>query len=148
TFSAVVRNQGNASAGPFRVSFYLSTNSVISTTDRNVSSCTYTSLGAGTSNTCSGPLTIPAGLAPGTYRGGAIVDDLSQVDESVEDNHLMTASNTISIQQAAKPDLTVTSVTLPSRATSAAELTFSAVVRNQGNASAGSFRVSFYLSTN
>ena len=75
--------------------FYLSTNSTISTQDIIIGNCTFSSLGAGATNTCSGPLTLSTSLSPGIYRGGAIVDDQGQVDESDECNNSLAAPNTM-----------------------------------------------------
>ena len=89
----IIRNQGSANAGPFRVGFYYSTNSNI--TASSIFSGTYCDITAGlTANntfTCSGSVSIPASLPQGTYYFGAIVDDLNQVTESSESNNLRLA---------------------------------------------------------
>jgi subtilase family serine protease len=155
-FSATVGNQGSGAAGPFRMSFYLSADSVVATADTNIGACTFTLLAAGdsatglqagASTTCSGPVAIPSWLSPGTYYGGAIADDQNQVDESDENNNTLMASGTIVLAIVQKPDPIVTSVTFPSSGTIGAQATFAATVKNQGNAAAGAFRLGFYLST-
>lgn len=84
-----VRNNGTVNAAPFRVGFYYSRDSVITTSD--VFSnwwCTYDEgLAAGRESSCSGEIGVPASLAAGTYFLGAIADDLNQVPESVETNN-------------------------------------------------------------
>ena len=84
--SATVKNQGPTDAGPFRLGFYFSQDSIIETGDTLFGSCNYTTgLKAGASNTCSGPLTVPP-ISAGTYYLGAIADDLGQVTRAFSDN--------------------------------------------------------------
>ena len=104
TFSAVVLNQGNAAAGAFRVSFYLASSTNIAG-GTNIGSCTISSLAAGASENCSGPLTVS--LAAGTYYGGAIADDQSQVAESNESNNTLVASNTLTLSNASPSVTTI-----------------------------------------
>jgi hypothetical protein len=100
TFAAVVRNNGAAAAAAFRVGLYYSTDSTITTGDALVGACNISSLAAGSSMTCSGPLPVPTALSAGTYWGGAIADDLSQVAESNESNNALATSSTVTLMQA------------------------------------------------
>ena len=97
TFAAVVRNNGAAAAAAFRVGLYYSTDSTITTGDTMVGTCNISSLAAGSSMTCSGPLTVPTGLSAGTYWGGAIADDLNQVAESNKSNNALATTSTVSV---------------------------------------------------
>jgi hypothetical protein len=106
TFAAVVRNNGAAAATAFRVGLYYSTDSTITTGDTMVGTCNISSLAAGSSMTCSGPLTVPTGLSAGTYWGGAIADDLNQVAESNESNNALATSSTVSV--VAQPSVSFT----------------------------------------
>jgi subtilase family serine protease len=113
------------------------------------SGCTYTvGLGVGAQATCTGAVSIPSTLTPGNYFLGAIVDDLSQVAESNENNNTRAIAAAIPIAQPV--DLTVTALTAPPTGTIGGSFpagTVSMTVRNQGTAAAGAFRVGFYFST-
>ncbi|MEM4217369.1 MAG: clostripain-related cysteine peptidase [Candidatus Methanomethylicaceae archaeon] len=89
---ATVRNQGYSAAGPFRLGFYFSTDSLITSGD--VFSgwyCSFSGLNSSSSTSCSGNIGVPASLSPGTYYLGAIVDDLGQVSEGDENNNARAA---------------------------------------------------------
>jgi len=89
---ATVRNQGYSAAGPFRLGFYFSTDSAITTGDVfSGSFCSFSGLNAGSSANCSVNIGVPSSLAPGTYYLGAIVDDLNQVSEGNEGNNARAA---------------------------------------------------------
>jgi subtilase family serine protease len=98
SLSVTIKNQGSAAAGAFRLSFYLSTGSTITTSSTNIAYCTFTSLAAGATSTCAGTVPLPASLGAGTYHGGAIVDDLNQVSESNESNNTLLAPNTLTVK--------------------------------------------------
>jgi murein DD-endopeptidase MepM/ murein hydrolase activator NlpD len=93
TVSVTVANQGSASAGAFRLGFYFSTDSTITTGDTFTGwYCDFPSgLAAGDSTTCGGPVGVPTSLSPGTYYFGAIADDLGAVAESNETNNTRSA---------------------------------------------------------
>jgi subtilase family serine protease len=145
----MVANEGGTDAGPFRVGLYLSTNDIISTGDIFTGTiCDYPSgLSAGTSSTCSGPMSVPGSLTPGDYYVGAIADDEDIVVESREDNNSRAAPSPTTFVPAG-PDLTVTSVTAPSSGTIGGSISISLTVVNEGGTDAGPFRVGLYLSTN
>lgn len=148
TVSATVRNQGSVASGSYRLGFYLSTTSAISTGGIRIGTCAMNSLPAGSTTTCSGPLSLAAGLPPGNYYVGAVADDLGQIDEADETNNTLVASGLMSVTAPPRADLTLTSVSAPSSAVAGTSVTFSAIARNQGTAPSGSFRLSFYLSAN
>ena len=87
--STAVLNQGDARAGTHRVTFLLSTDSTISLADRDIEwGCTRSSgLLPGQSYTCSGEMTIPADIAPGTYYLGVYADSRQEVAEKSEVNN-------------------------------------------------------------
>jgi hypothetical protein len=68
----------------------------ITTSDTLSAACTMSALESGTSATCSGPITIPSLLSPGTYYFGAFADDLGAVSESNDGNNTATQQITIS----------------------------------------------------
>lgn len=86
--TASVQNQGTVNAGPFRMGIYLSLDNKLTSSDILLGSCDYPSgLAAGTSSTCSMPVTLPSGLTAGSYLLGAIADDKAKVSESNEANN-------------------------------------------------------------
>ena len=88
SISSSIRNQGKTDAGPFRLGFYLSVDTAITTDDTWFAACSFNSgLAAGESKACSRSFPIPRRVTPGTYVLGAIVDDLDRVAESSETNN-------------------------------------------------------------
>ena len=87
--SATVENFGGAAAGgAFRLGFYISTDENITLDDHATGSfCDFDNLEASQTDTCEVSVNVPESLLPGTYYVGAIVDDLSQVMETVETNN-------------------------------------------------------------
>jgi PKD repeat protein/subtilisin family serine protease len=126
SFTVVVRNQGNASAGQFTVRIQ----GAGPAHERTVSS-----LSAGATVTLY--FSLPLSTSPETFTVTA--DVLGQVAESNEDNNTRQVTIT---GVAAMPDLVVDSITYaPSTPTVGSAVNFTAVVRNQGNAAAGQFTV-------
>jgi len=99
------------------------------------------------SATCSGNVTLPATLAPGTYYVGAFADDTQQVTESDENNNTALAANQMVVTRGAAADLTVTAVTAPATVTLGERPNITSAIRNLGTADAGAFRLGYYLST-
>jgi len=87
--SATVLNQGGSGAGASKLEFYFSPTSGISlsTAVDTGWSCAITGLASGTSQTCSGPVGVPANLTPGTWYLAALADSGNQVVESNENNN-------------------------------------------------------------
>jgi subtilase family serine protease len=142
-----VTNQGTASAGAFRLGYYLSTDSVITRSDTQIGTCNFPSLGVDVSATCSGNITLPLTLAPGTYYVGAFADDTGQVNESDENNNTALAPNQMVVTRGAAADLIVTGLTSPDTITLGERPNITSAIRNQGTADAGAFRLGYYLST-
>ncbi len=145
--SVQVMNQGTGAATAFRLGIYLSIDSVITRSDIQVATCNFPSLAVDATATCSGNITLPATLAPGTYSVGAFADDTQQVSESDENNNTALAPNQIVISRAPAPDLTVTSVLAPTTVTLGDRPNITTAILNQGAANAGAFRLGYYLST-
>jgi hypothetical protein len=83
-----VKNQGSASAGPFYVYFYLSTDTTITTSDTQLGSRYLASgLSAGASSSSTTNVTVPTSAATGNYYIGAIVDKDNTISESNETNN-------------------------------------------------------------
>ncbi len=125
-FTVVVRNQGNAPAGPFTVRLQGAGPSQ----DRTVSS-----LAAGATTNLN--FSLPLSTSPETFT--ATADVLGQVAESDEGNNTRQVTITGVV---AMPDLVVDSITYsPTMPTVGSTVNFTVVVRNQGNAPAGAFTV-------
>jgi subtilase family serine protease len=87
--SVTIANQGNAAVGTFKVEFYFSTSSNLSSGVVDTgSTCTFnTGLNAGASLACPGSIYIPASLAPRTWYFAAIIDPNNLVAESNKSNN-------------------------------------------------------------
>jgi Peptidase family M23/Divergent InlB B-repeat domain/CARDB len=96
TVSATVANVGAGSVGAYRLGFYLSTDTTITTSDTYLNACDMAALAAGASQTCTGPITIPSSLFPGTYYLGVFADDLGSVGESSRSNNTAYSQITLS----------------------------------------------------
>jgi len=95
TAYATVKNNGTASAGYSYLGYYLSTNTTFDNNDTYLSQDYVGSLGAGSSGNESQPLTIPTGLAAGTYYILFVADRNSNVSESNENNNVAYQAITI-----------------------------------------------------
>jgi len=100
--SATLKNQGTETAPESLLLFYFSTDDIITLDDiaDGVGGCYMPELAAGANNTCADSIPIPADLAAGTYYLGAYADTQEAVEESVEDNNGLAASNRIVITAA------------------------------------------------
>lgn len=101
TIGRTLFNAGTTAAGPNITQFYLSTDTTLSVDDVPFVFCQRTtSLGAGSTDVCSGPVTFapnPA-LAPGTYRLLVLADSTAAVLESDETDNLFVSPTTFVVQ--------------------------------------------------
>lgn len=98
TFTNTVKNQGTGSTViGFSVGLFLSTDSVITTSDIRLGGRSVGPLAAGTSSSAMTTVTIPTSIATGKYFLGAIADELRQVPETNETNNAKTG-NSITIK--------------------------------------------------
>ena len=89
SISSGIRNQGRSDAGPFRLGFYLSSDSNVTTEDIWIAACSFDSgLPAGESGHCNRSFPVPPRVGSGNYFLGAMVDDLDQVAENSETNNV------------------------------------------------------------
>ena len=148
SISAGIRNQGPANAGPFRLGFYLSSDTFFTPDDTWFAACSYEAgLLAGESETCSRSFPIPPRVSPGNYFLGAVVDDLDRVAENSETNNIRAAdSGPMEVLPPPRPDLITTSLMGPPTAAVGTEVSISAGIGNQGSANSGPFRLGLYLS--
>ncbi|EHR68926.1 CARDB domain-containing protein,subtilase family protease [Burkholderiales bacterium JOSHI_001] len=145
TVSATVQNQGSAASVPTTLSFYLSSDATITTGDLLLGTASINALAAGGSQAASGAVTLPAGLAAGSYTIGAIADSAGVQVESDEVNNAR-AGNTITVA-ASKVDLVFTAVGNPPAAKNGAAISLTATLKNQGTAAAPASTVRWYLSS-
>ncbi len=146
-----VKNEGIAETGPFANGFYLSTDSVIWTTDTYLDGNSNTNLAPGAQFTWGGPsLTIPPGTPPGNYYIGILVDRGNNVPESNENNNYVATMITVTSPVAFR-DLVITTgspTVTPSTVAAGGTVTLSPwTVKNEGTLDSGPFSNGFYLST-
>ena len=139
-----VKNQGLTAAGAFTIRYYLSINTSYDAIDRLLCSRSITNLAAGAANPAIGTITttcaISATLASGSYYVVAVVDADSVVVETNETNNNRSTITPSLIG----PDLLFTTL---SAATVGSQVAITDTIKNQGNRSAGSFTVRYYLSS-
>jgi uncharacterized protein (TIGR03437 family) len=145
---AIVRNNGTAASGLFRVAFYFSTDATITTSDVLSTVCLFgAGLAAGATADCKDDIPVPSTLPAGTYFIGVIADYQSLVAESDETNNTRLAdSDPVTLGPSNLPDLVVTSLRAGSTAAIGATLPLTElIVRNDGSVPAGSFQVGLYF---
>lgn len=127
----------------FTVSFYLSTDPLLTTSDVLLGSRNVLGLPPGGSSTADTSFVVPAWVAPGTYYVGAFVDPANAVVESNEGNNTR-VGNPVTIGGA---DLVVTSVSGPPAVATMQPFQVTTSVSNVGGGSSVSTGVSIYLSS-
>lgn len=128
------------------VRFYLSTDTALDPTD--------VAIGDGSAPTSNpfedvlvtGTLTVPVGTAPGNYYIIPKVDPDNLIVEQNETNNVGTPVTMI--VGPPTPDLLVTSMSGPGAAAPGAMVTLNRVLTNAGNAAAGAFKYTYFLSDN
>ncbi|HET7342421.1 MAG TPA: CARDB domain-containing protein, partial [Methylomirabilota bacterium] len=146
TVRYTLRNDGPAPSGMFTVRFYLSTDGVFDPGDVLLRSWVFGGLGPGASRSDRTTLLLPANTsAPATYQVIAVVDALDQQAELSEDNNV-TASDPIAVTLY-RPDLSISTLTVPTSGAAGRPLTIRHTVANTGPAPAGAFAMRFFLST-
>jgi len=144
-----IANQGSAPTVwyPY-VGIYLSTDATITTDDMFVM-IDYAQMGylAGGATVNSGAsVTIPGGLAAGTYYLGAITDYLDYEPETDETNNALVIPTPLQVAPAV--DLTMTALSAPSSVSKGEEITVNHSISNQGStATATNSYVGIYLSS-
>jgi subtilase family serine protease len=144
TITDTVTNQGTENASAFYMGYYLSTDPIITTSDRLVYYRYVPSLAAGASNTGSVTYNIP-NLDPGTYYWGAIADAFNSQSEVNEGNNAK-VGNIIEVASSTV-DLVMSALNGPATVRIGSLVTLTDTVTNQGVGSVGGFYVAYYLST-
>jgi subtilase family serine protease len=140
--SDTTKNDGGGPAIASLTRFYLSANAVFDTGDEPLQGRSVQALAVGASSTSSTSVTIPAATPAGLYYIFAKADGDGTVPESVETNNARGALLRIG------PDLTVTSVSVPSLAASGATLSVTDTTTNSGAGPAGASTTAWYVSSN
>ena len=143
-------NNGNASAGSSELGYYLSANTIFTTSDWLIGTDNVTSLSAGSSTSESINVdvnNVTPTIPPGDYYCGFIIDHLDQVAESNEnDNDWYWSSPQVTIL-AGNPNLKIDASTA-TLAVTGTMVTVNVDVINDGGSTAGSSELGYYLSTN
>ncbi len=144
--TAVVRNQGGHKATNVGVRFYLSSNPTLEVSDILLGDTMTVDVEPYTQVTASMIAPVPNTVMPGTYFLLAQVDPDNLIAEQSETNNFGSPAQ-ISVNAPA-PDLLVASVSGPATAGPEGMVTVSRTLANYGNAAAGPFKYTYYLSDN
>jgi subtilase family serine protease len=141
--SETTSNQGGGGAPASGTKFYLSTNTVLDTSDVVLGSRSVAALAPGGTDSGSVQLALPLNTAAGLVYVVAKADGDDVISELQENNN-------VRISSAVKigPDLMVSGVTAPGTAAAGAYVQVSDTTRNQGADSAGASTTNYYLSPN
>jgi subtilase family serine protease len=142
TVNDTTKNSGGGSAGTSTTRYYLSSNSTLDASDTVLGSRTVPLLATGATSVQSTTLTIPAGLATGTYYLIAQSDADNAIVETFENNNVAYVILHIG------PDLLVSAVTVPKSTSAGASFSVTDTTKNQGGGSAAASSTRLYLSTN
>jgi subtilisin family serine protease len=135
-------NQGGAAAGGSTTRFYFSSNVALDAADTLLASRTVVALNAGAAASSSTMLTIPAGVATGTYYIIAEADGAKAIAESRETNN--TTARTVRVGA----DLVMSAFTVPAKSAGGESVTVTDTTMNQGTEESGASTTRFYLSGN
>ena len=146
TMSCYINNQGNAVAPSSSVGFYLSNDATLDAADQLLTSQYGGQLYTSYPSQRYGTAAVPSSLAPGTYYILFVADYQNQVAETNETNNVSALSFTVNPPGI---DLVIQQEQLYSTNTVAGNpVQASCTILNQGNVTAASSTVGFYLSTN
>ena len=149
TMTHTIRNNGESNAGPFRISYYLSTNTTIDASDTRIEYSDYTSGLSAQSQFTSATQTmnIPTGTTAGSYYIIAFIDSENAVSESSESNNKSFSFVTVT-NPPVLPELSIALNSLsPTSVQKGNAITANYSFYNTGGA-AGAFSNRFVLSTN
>ena len=143
--SCYLLNQGNALVNVATVGYYLSTNQVLDASDVLLGNTSGSVYGGGYASRYAN-LTVPTGTAVGSYYILFVADYLNQVAETNETNNVTTTPLQV---VAPGVDLIISQAYLsPYTTASGNTVNSSCYIQNQGNSTASSSTVGYYLSTN
>ena len=156
--SLTIENDDVADARGFRYAYYLSENRIIRVTDLQIFLSGTTTIAAGTSQTFSDVIPVPALTSTTSLFVGVILDIFSRVPERSESNNTRTA-NVILLNgtQAGVvpvdflepiPELAIEIIRTPTVAASGEDMAITRLITNTGVNRADNFEYTYYLSTN
>ncbi|MCU7905657.1 MAG: hypothetical protein KZQ76_07295, partial [Candidatus Thiodiazotropha sp. (ex Epidulcina cf. delphinae)] len=148
TVTSTIANQGTSNpTGYFSVGYYLSTDAQITAADTKIADRRVYSLRAGAGLNLSATVYIPAGMAPGTYYLGVLVDKNDSQAEANEGNNGLAAAG--ARQVISDIDLVPTALHVPpGNISTGSHFTVTSSIANQGTSNpTGYFFVGYYLST-
>ncbi len=135
------RNLGAGASPASTTRFYLSFNNVLDAGDTLLGGRAVAALAPGASDTGTVSLTIPAGMASGTYYLFAKADGDDAIVETQEGNNLFATNITIGA------DLIIENLTVPTDGGAGLPITLTDTTKNQSSATAAASTTSYYLST-
>ncbi|HXW06250.1 MAG TPA: CARDB domain-containing protein, partial [Vicinamibacterales bacterium] len=135
-------NTGGGGAGSSQTRYYLSANSLLDAADPAIGSRGVGTLAPGATHSGTATLTVPAGTETGLYYLFAKADGGDVVTEAIENNNTRLAWISVG------PDLTISTITGPTRAAAGGTITVTDNTRNSGAGNAGASTTAFYLSSN
>src|SRR5204863_230155 len=142
TLTVTTKNQGVGASEATTTSLYLSMNAVFEATDTRLTDLSIAPLAPGASVTSDASVTIPSTVTGGTYYLFAVADTGQIEAEGSETNNSFIRSIKIG------PDLQISTLSVPLTGVPGGVLSISSTVTNSGGGNAGTFAVTFYLSTN
>jgi subtilase family serine protease len=140
--ASTTKNQGTGSATPSITRYVLSTNFTIDASDVVLGDVAVPALAPGADSPSTVTLTIPSGMATGSYYLGVQADATATNAETTENN------NTRFLQIRIGPDLTVSSISGPSIVSAGTTIAVTETTKNGGAGAAGASQTRFYVSTN
>lgn len=147
--SAVISNIGGrtvlGSPGA-KVRFYLSTDATYDSGDQLMGDSVPVGVDPYQQKLVPGATHMPASVTPGNYFVIGVIDPDNAVAESNENNNIGVA-NPVTIGQPT-PDLIVTQVTAPTTSGPGMQIQINRSISNIGNAPAGSFKYTYFISNN
>ena len=145
TLRTTIRNEGTATVGTSNNGFYLSTNSVITTSDLLIRSFSLGSMSIGGSRSYAASVVIPNNAPLGNCWLGVYADRDRRIAEWSETNN----TKALAVRCIGRPDLTITSVTSSASYLQAGGLvSIRATTKNIGRATSGISVTGMMLSTN
>jgi uncharacterized delta-60 repeat protein len=143
-------NLGNADAGEFTVSYYISTSGTFDNTAELLGSANFSGLAAGSSMLLPTSPTfffIPSDLTAGTYNVFGFIDSSNTVAESNENNNIFLGSSTLTITAAqGQPNVLINGISFSSFFAIGDNFSVTPIVENAGSGASGPFTISYFLS--
>jgi subtilase family serine protease len=143
TLTDTTRNQGSAPAGSSSTRFYLSTDTQLTAADTVLGARPVPGIATGGTNSGTTIVTLPAGLATGTYYVLAQADANGEVPETIESNNTSSA-----LQLRVGPDLAIASVAVTGPLASGTSFSVTDTTKNQGSGPSDPSSTRFYFSLN